>query len=48
MKKTRPKLVKPSLKEKAKKVKGNITVSVRKTWFSEAMAELDKQEKEKQ
>lgn len=48
MKKTSgPKTVKSSLKEKAKKIKGNINVSLRKTWFSTAMEELDKQ-KDKQ
>ena len=50
MKKTNgPNLVKTTdkIKEKAKKIKGNIQISVRKTWFSEAMSELDKQDKDK-
>lgn len=38
---------KPKLKDLVKKLKGKkeIYVSTRKTWFSNAMDELDKQEK---
>lgn len=46
---TKPRLIKnPKLEElqkKLDKVKGDIHISKRKTWFSEAMENLDKQEK---
>lgn len=43
------KMPKPDdLKSKMSKLKGKIEISLRKSWFSDAMTELDKQDKEKQ